>query len=152
MKKFYQSIPILFLGAIFFVAGLLFGQSRATAPIVPVLEPAGEAREAVFAPVSVMIDEGTDDLKIYTGVPAKKGDTVFSVLETLSKGENGFDLRYDPPGEWGVFVKKVASKENGENGKYWQYFVNNAQPQVSSDRYELKGGETILWKFMASKY
>ena len=101
--------------------------------------------------VSVLIDDG----KIVTGfanqdIPADA--TVFGLLQQVTS-TNNIVLDYTPAAETSfnaVFIKKIGDKQNGEFGSYWQYWVNGEQPQVGADKFNLTGGETVLWTFRPS--
>ncbi len=144
-----NNFKFLFLAIIFFVAGFFLGQSMVPQNTETIVFDQ-EENEGI-SEVSMMIDNNTSNLLIYENVEISEGDTVFDVLQKLSE-ENDFTLDFDPPGEWGIFIKQIASKKNGEDNKYWQYFVNNEQPGVAANRYELKGGEVIMFKFAPSKF
>jgi len=47
----------------------------------------------------------------------------------------------------GVFIEAIGGKENEKNGKNWLYYVNGVMPQVAADKYELKNGDSIEFKF-----
>src|SRR3989344_8110348 len=52
--------------------------------------------------------------------------TAFDLLEICSqKEDNSFELKYELYPEMGAFITKIGDKENGKDGKYWQYWVNN---------------------------
>ena len=55
-------------------------------------------------------------------------------------------------GEMGVLVSKIADKANGQEQKYWQFYVNGKQPMVSADKYLPKNGDQIEWRFAESKF
>ena len=43
-------------------------------------------------------------------------------------------------------------EENGENGKYWLYYVNGEMPMVSADKKELRPGDKVEFKFEKSPF
>ena len=102
--------------------------------------------------VSMMIDDG----KAITGftnqtIPADD-PAVFGLLKQVTT-TNNITLDYTPAAETSfnaVFVKQVGDKKNGQNNAYWQYWVGGVQPQVGADKYNLTGGETVLWTFRPS--
>lgn len=147
-----NSIKFLFSALIILMAGFFLGQSFQVDKTAISMADSQEAVPEELAPVSLMLDDGGADLKIYPQISIEKESTVFSVLQNLSNREDDLKLDFDPPGEWGVFIKQIGEKKNGEENKYWQYFVNNKQPMVAADRYKLKGGEAIMFKFMESKF
>jgi hypothetical protein len=76
-----------------------------------------------------------------------------TVLDLLGKktAELGLSLKtknYDI----GVFVEAIGNNENGQNGKYWLYYVNGEMPQISVDKKEIKPGDKIEFKFEKSPF
>ena len=55
-------------------------------------------------------------------------------------------------GEMGVLVTKIGDKANGQEQKYWQFYVNDKQPMVSADKFIPKNGDQIEWRFAESKF
>ena len=47
----------------------------------------------------------------------------------------------------GTLIESVKGVKNGEDGKYWQYWVNGKYSDVASDKYILKDGDLVIWKF-----
>ncbi len=79
-----------------------------------------------------------------------EGMTAFDLLKEKSK-ELGFNLKiknYDI----GVMIESIYDKKNGQNGKYWLYYVNNEMPQIAADKKELKPGDQVEFKFSKSSF
>lgn len=77
---------------------------------------------------------------------AEKGQTVFSVLEKLSKEQNiPIQSKYYP--KMGILVQSIDKLVGGDEGRYWQYYVNGALGQVAADKQELKAGDSLEWRF-----
>ncbi len=55
-------------------------------------------------------------------------------------------------GDMGVLVTKINHKNNGEDGKYWQYFIDGKQPQISANKYFPENNAHIEWKFIKSEF
>jgi len=99
--------------------------------------------------VSLTIDDGEGTLKTFKS-KFKEGMTVFDLLEEKTR-ELGLTLKtktYDI----GVLVEVIGGKENGENGKYWLYYVNGEMPMVSADKKELRPGDKVEFKFEKSPF
>jgi len=80
-----------------------------------------------------------------------KGDlpasaTVFSLLEDFSKKEN-FEMKYNNNYKYGIFVESIIGIKNGQDGLYWQYYVNDKLGEVAADKKEVKAGDKVEWKF-----
>jgi len=79
--------------------------------------------------------------------------TVFDLLETCSaKKDNSFEFKYELYPEMGTLISKIGEKKNGEEGKYWQFWVNNQYSQVGVSGYQLQNGDIVEWKFMKSQF
>ena len=146
-KIIYSAAAILIAVGIFlFGLGFGLGKSPATMPIVQ------NQTEVNSKQVTLLIDNGKD-VKSYKDIVLKQGDNVFSVLQQVTT-TNNIKLDYNPAESsvWGVFIKQIGDKVNGQNQKYWQYWVNGDQPQVAADRYELKGGDIVWWTFRESSF
>ncbi len=48
---------------------------------------------------------------------------------------------------FGKLVESIDGVANGQDGKYWIYYVNQQSAKKSADHYKLHGGESILWEF-----
>ncbi|UCG70421.1 MAG: DUF4430 domain-containing protein [Thermoplasmata archaeon] len=74
-------------------------------------------------------------------------NTVFKLLEECSK-------RYDFPvaytfwhGYDSIFINSINGTSNGEDGRWWQYYVNNDYGDVGCDRKEIFEGDFVEWRF-----
>jgi len=98
--------------------------------------------------VSLLIDDG-DDPKSFRG-EFREGMTAFDLLQDGGEGLN-LTLKvktYD----MGVFVEMIGVKENGEDEKYWMYYINGELPMVAADKQELKPGDKVEFKFEKSSF
>ncbi|MBE3135837.1 MAG: DUF4430 domain-containing protein [Thermoplasmata archaeon] len=46
-----------------------------------------------------------------------------------------------------LFVKAINNIENGEDGSYWQYYVNGEYAQVGCSLYHLHDNDVVEWRF-----
>lgn len=76
---------------------------------------------------------------------------LFDITKSLSE-KYDFQYQYEDYDDMGVLVTQIGNKINGEDQKYWQYFVNNEQPQISADKYFPPSGTQIEWKFIESEF
>lgn len=111
--------------------------AKPSAPKVLVEQPAKPQ-------VSVVIENG--DLKIEAAVSAK---TAYEALQKLAS-ENKLEIKikqYD----FGVFVESINKISNNKNLS-WIYFVNGKSADVAADKYELKEGDKVEWKYIKPIY
>lgn len=96
-----------------------------------------------------MIDFGNGTIKILKN-NFSEDETLFSFLERLTKNEK-IEFKYKEYKGLGILIEKIGSKSNGENNKYWQYWVNNVYALVAVDTYRLKPNDVVLFKFTNSQ-
>lgn len=80
----------------------------------------------------------------------KEGMTAFQLLKNKTDAL-GIVLEtktYD----YGVFIEKIGDKKNGDDGKYWLYYVDGEMPQVAADKEELRSGDRVEFKFEKSQF
>lgn len=75
---------------------------------------------------------------------------LFSIVQDIAYQQN-WEFQYEDYGDMGILVKKIKDKENGQDKKYWQYFIDLQQPQVSIEKYYPTPGQYIEWKFIESE-
>lgn len=90
---------------------------------------------------------GNSSTVVFHNISAR---TPFSALETACSIA-GWSLRYDNY-SYGRLVVSVNGYTNGDNGTYWQYWVNEVYASVSSDSYMLSDGDAVLWSFSNNAY
>jgi len=99
--------------------------------------------------VVLAINDGEKEQMILT-VDFTKGMTVFDLLKNGTE-ELGLNLKtktYDI----GIMVEAIGDKENGQDNKYWLYYVNGEMPMVSADKMILKAGDKVEFKFEKSAF
>jgi hypothetical protein len=75
--------------------------------------------------------------------------TAFEALQAAA-GEQNFELKtkqYD----FGIFVESIGGVENTKE-RAWIYFVNDKAGEVASDKYTLKAGDVVEWKYIKPMY
>ncbi|MDP2946979.1 MAG: DUF4430 domain-containing protein [Nanoarchaeota archaeon] len=80
----------------------------------------------------------------------KEGMTAFDLLKEKTE-EIGLTLKFKTY-DMGVFIEAIGDKKNGEDGKYWLYYVNGEMPQVASDKQLLRPGDKVEFKFEKSPF
>jgi hypothetical protein len=110
----------------------------------PSHEGAQEASPAVSAYLSV------DGLYEHKEITVHPGDTVLMVLEEAYAADPAVRLRSKEYSGLGTLVTGIGGLENGTEGKYWQYRVNGAVPQVGAGSYLVAEGDDIEWFFATS--
>ena len=117
---------------------------------VPVVAPLASVNENIGAVVHLMFDYGDGTLETERNIGYSDGATVFSITNDVASKKN-LTFKFDPPGDWGVFVRQIGARQNGEQNRYWQYWVNHEQVQVSADRAALQPNDVVEWKFVKTQ-
>ena len=91
--------------------------------------------------VLLKIDDGSKEKKEYELSDISKQTTVFDVLK------NNANIKYNNNYSYGVFIESINGIKNGDDGKYWQYYINDVLGDVAADKKVLKEGNNIEWRF-----
>ncbi|MDO8424769.1 MAG: DUF4430 domain-containing protein [bacterium] len=108
------------------------------------IEEGANTQEAVLE-----INDGQSPLKSFEAQIGER-TTAFDLLKSGVK-ELGLALEsksYDI----GVFIETIGNVKNGEDGKYWMYYVNGTLPMVAADKTEIKPGDKVEFKFEKSSF
>ncbi|MFX1566544.1 MAG: DUF4430 domain-containing protein [Promethearchaeota archaeon] len=91
--------------------------------------------------IELTIDYGNTTQQFFSG---QVGATVFDILNQTS---NVTFTQYP----YGKFITSINGIENNanNNGRYWQYWVNDELAPVAADNYFLTDGDQVLWKYLA---
>ena len=89
--------------------------------------------------------EGNSSTVVFYNLTA---DTPYAALEEACMIA-GWELHYENY-SYGRLVVSVYNRTNGDNGAYWQYWVNDVYASVSSDSYSLSDGDSVVWSFTSS--
>lgn len=149
----FKTKLIYYLAAFLIIVGVfLLGLSWGLGNDSKTISVAENTSRPTSQQVTLLIDNGKD-VKNYKDINLTTGDNVFTVLQQVAT-TNNIKLDFNPAesSAWGVFIKQIGDKINGQNQKYWQYWVNGDQPQVAADKYELKNGDLIWWTFRESSF
>ncbi len=137
----------LILGIIMFIGvWLLFFQEYQPASIGQIEI---EAKEEIKQEVTLIINNGKEELQIFES-EFSQGTTAFDLLKNKAE-ELGLILEtkvYD----FGILIEMIGDKKNGDEGKYWLYYINDEMPMVAADKQELNPGDKVEFKFEKSSF
>lgn len=71
---------------------------------------------------------------------------VFSELQKYAADKN-IEIKFNNNYAFGVFIESINGIKNGDDGKYWQYYVDGVLGDVAADKKVLKKGEKVEWRF-----
>ncbi len=92
------------------------------------------------------ISEEKENIISYSFDANDEESSVFSGLLDYSE-ENNIEVKYNNNYSFGVFIESIAGIKNGDDGKYWQYYVNDILGDVAADKKVLEEGNDIEWRF-----
>jgi len=142
---------IIGLGIIVIIGSWLIFSDRINQNLSPEeINISGEnIEEKIGEEVILMIDNGEESARTFRS-SFEEGITAFGLLEEKTK-ESGLTLATETY-DIGVLIKMIGDKENGQDGKYWMYYVNGEMPMVAADKQEVKSGDKIEFKFEKSPF
>jgi len=83
---------------------------------------------------------------------AYNDDTVFSILQRFAQ-RNSIDLKYTFYESFDSYlIDEINGVVNGDQGMYWQYYVNDDIPMVGCNNFEIKNGDYVEWVFESVPY
>ena len=98
----------------------------------------------------MLVIDGGEELSEVLEAEFKEGMTAFNLLGNEAEKLN-LTLKFKTY-DIGVFIEAIGNKENGEDGKYWLYYVNGEMPQVAADKQLLIPGDKVEFKFEKSPF
>lgn len=112
------------------------------------VKKSSSTNKGVTKPVTVRIygPISTGNKVLASGnITYKKGATVFSVLQSLSK-QKGFKIGYSGSGS-SAYITMINGKYAGSGGAGggWLYSVNGAYSSYSAGAYKVKSGDVVQW-------
>lgn len=143
-----SKLKILGLGL---ALGLTLGVAVAGQNLIFPKQPEGVRPVLLETPAvirgSLMLDFGDGTIKTYELTP--KENTVLGLLRAAAE-KNKFEVDCSDS-KFGVFVEAIAGVKNTTE-KFWQFWVNNKFGDKAADRYEIKDGDVVEWKFIKSQF
>ncbi len=106
-------------------------------------------QENIQEVVFLIINYG-EDVPSALEVEFKEGMTAFDLLKNKTDDLNIFlkTKKYDV----GIFIEVIGDRKNGEDNKYWLYYVNEEMPMVAADKQELSPDDKVEFKFEESSF
>ncbi len=146
MKK--NTLIVIGLGIIIAISGWIIFSNVVLYPGSKV-ETAGLSGQAEAEKEVVLVIDNGIQPKTFT-VEFREGMTAFSLLKNkveelnLALKTKTYDI--------GILVENIGGVENGQDGKYWLYYVNGEMPMVASDKNGIKADDKVEFKFEKSTF
>ena len=133
------------MGALAAIALALAGYSLFVSPQAT-QAPTNNLQVKFPAEATLEIESGDGSLRSVPIFPDDKAN-LFELMEKSFEIEGiAFDHKnYSTMGE---LVTQIGLKKNGEENKYWQFWVNGEYAKVGVSAYIPKAGDKIKWKFI----
>lgn len=128
-------IVILLLAATFFLGAKTASKDCASDYEKANLSVENKAQERLKPPVVIYLPDKAD-----------QESTVFSGLLNYGS-KNDIEIKYNNNYDFGVFIESIGGIKNGDEGKYWQYYINDALGDVAADKKNLSNGDVVEWRF-----
>lgn len=98
--------------------------------------------------LTLIINDGTNTY--HSSFDYRQGMTVFDLLkEATAKFKLVLKIKQY---ETGILVESIGGVKNGQDKKYWLYYVNGKMPMVSVDKNKLNPGDKVEFKFAPSPF
>jgi hypothetical protein len=136
---------VIVLGVIIIGGGLLFSNNFWQTNV----KKTDDVQEVKGKEVILVIDSGETDSKILTS-EFNEGMTAFDLLKkeaeklSLTIETKNYDV--------GIFIQAIGDKKNGQDEKYWLYYVNGQMSNLSADKMIIKAGDKVEFKFEKSPF
>lgn len=78
-----------------------------------------------------------------------------NVYDVLIEAAENYDFQVEVTyyGQYGsYFIKKIGSKTNGEDGRYWSYYLNDQYGSLGANLQKVRDNDKIEWKFELSQF
>ena len=133
---------------IFLAAGFFLGQGYRVTKVSPSAE---NLPAALLLTSTVVLQFSEGDILEIQNLAITSKQTALDLLSKVA-AENNLNFQTKDYGELGLMVTQIGDKVNGQDNKYWQYWVNGVLAEVGAEKYQLLGGERIEWKFAESSF
>ncbi|MCX6785183.1 MAG: DUF4430 domain-containing protein [Candidatus Komeilibacteria bacterium] len=135
LKKVFGIIVIALLLIVIGWAGIVLYYDSKPKPAVEL--------EQSTAPVSAIVKINFADKQLDYPVRVAAPATVLTALQAIK------DLPVETKdyGQLGVLITKIGDVANGQEGKYWQYWLNGVYATVGAGQQAIKTNDIIQWKF-----
>lgn len=143
-----KTLKFLILFLIVFVAGFFLGQSLQLAQNTTAGQNSGAVQENQTV---LRLQFGESELTEFQNIKFQNGQTVLDILKQLTQ-DNNITLELKDYAGLGTMVNKIGELTNGQDNKYWQYYINDQYSQTGADKYQLKNNDIIEWRFAPSTF
>lgn len=142
-KSSWKYNSVLFVLALILLISIVFAIKTETASksgkVNTLTEETGQDLSTDIS-VSLKIIVGENE-KTYDLNDISSKSTVFVITD-----ENT-ELEYNNSYDFGVFIESINGIKNGDEGKYWQYYINEKLGDSAADKKNIEDGDEVEWRF-----
>ena len=142
---------ILFLIVVFFISFLIWFKDNGFGPGGIIDAENQKTAKTEYAYLLNFEFDKDDIISVEYPYTFSPDQNLLEITEGATIQEN-WEFEFEDYGDMGVLITQIGDKTNGQDQKYWQYFVAGEQPQISVDKYYPPLGTTIEWKFIKSEF
>ena len=143
-----SSLKIILALAVGMTAGFMLGVSVVSrSQLNTDIQTIKPSQNSAEVKVSLMLDYGDGKVDTILDLALAEKTSALDNLIAATK-QKGIQLATKDYGNLGTLVMKIGDKENGQDQRYWQYWVNGKYSQVGVSSYIVQPGDTIEWKFV----
>jgi len=137
-------LPIVIIIAV--VEGLVISGVITTEPAASLKnEEVGAENVLESVTAKVILNYGDGNISSYD--ITTKNATVYGFLLECAEHE-GFLVKTTYYGNYdSLFVDSIGAYVGGQDGKYWQYYMNGVYASLGADKQIVKNGDIIEWRF-----
>ncbi|MCK4919299.1 MAG: DUF4430 domain-containing protein [Candidatus Pacebacteria bacterium] len=137
-KSSWKYNSVLFVLTLILLASIIFALKTETASKN---EVANNTTEELRTDISVSLKIINKEEEIY------KLNNILNELTVFDITEENTELEYNNNYDFGVFIESIDGVKNGNEGMYWQYYVNDKLGDVAADKKNLEDGDVVEWRF-----
>ncbi|MDD3734891.1 MAG: DUF4430 domain-containing protein [Candidatus Pacebacteria bacterium] len=115
------------------------------------VETTSPALEFQTNSVNLVINYGEGGIIEFTrqGV-GNDGVSVLDLLLEFTQAQGINVVKKDS--DFGVMIESIGDKKNGDDGKYWMFYINGELSPVGVSEAKVKPGDTVEFKFEESSF
>ena len=139
------------LAIIIWIVGVIIGQEQTVTILNPEGGLGGLISRSRTAQVSLMLDYGTGEIKVYPEIKLSYGSSVLDLLDRINNLESEFNLNYSLEDNIELTSFTISDYPNILDGKNWLVWIDNGLQVDDYNLIKLKSGDNIELKYIKLK-
>ncbi|MBT3690599.1 DUF4430 domain-containing protein [bacterium] len=139
---------LLLIALIFFIAGFFVGQGYN----LPVNNESNENIEiGQLSNLTIAISFSDINVMEIQNLVIDSNKSVLDLLSLVVE-ENNIEFSLRDYGDLGYLVERIGDMKNGDDNKFWQFWINGEYSQIGAADYLVQSNDLIEWKFTDNQY